>query len=88
MPNLQIVEKEEPSPVRSSFQPDTMRLIIQWAVGVLAAAALGTWLVWWGAYLQRTSAMEEIREACQRLMPATTDRCVDTVIVQRGGSRR
>lgn len=88
MPNLQVVEKEEIVAVRSMPYPATIRLIIQWVVAVAAAFGLGTWLVWWAAYSQRQFALEEIRAACQRVMPETVDRCVDTVIIQRGGARR
>ncbi len=56
--------------------------------GAVLAALIGTWLVWLSAYLQRTMAEEEIRAACQRVMPETADRCFDTVIIQRGGPRR
>ncbi len=56
--------------------------------GAVLAALVGTWLVWFSAYMQRTMAEEEIREACRRVMPETADRCVDTVIIQRGGARR
>ena len=58
------------------------------ARGIVAAFALGTWLVWWGASLQRSFTMEDIRSACLRVMPETAERCVDTVIIQRGGARR
>jgi hypothetical protein len=88
MPNLQVVEKEEIVAVRAISHPATIRLIIQWMVAVAAAIGLGTWLVWWAAYVQRQFALEDIRTACQRVMPETVDRCVDTVIIQRGGARR
>jgi hypothetical protein len=39
-------------------------------------------------HLQRQFAEEEIRAACQRVMPETMQRCVDTVVIQRGGMRR
>ena len=88
MPNLQVVEKEEIVAVGWMSHPATRRLIIQWTVAVAAAFVLGTWLVWWAAYSQRHFALEEIRASCQRVMPETVDRCVDTVIIQRGGARR
>lgn len=56
--------------------------------GALLAALVGTWLVWFSVYMQRTMAEEEIRGACRRVMPETADRCFDTVIIQRGGARR
>jgi hypothetical protein len=44
--------------------------------------------VWWALYLQQHFVEEEIRGACQRVMPETLERCVDTVIIQRGGAKR
>ena len=73
-------------PVHRSSVP--VGLIVQWAVGIVAAFGLGTWLVWWAASVQRALTLEDIRAACQRVMPETVDRCVDTVIIQRGGARR
>ena len=88
MPNLQVVSKEdllvEAAPVGSS----TTKLVAQWTVGTLLAFLIGSWLVWWGLHLQRQFAEDEIRGACQRVMPETVERCVDTVIIQRGGARR
>ena len=88
MPNLQIVSKEdlpvEAAPVGSS----TTKLVVQWTVGTLLAFLIGSWLVWWALHLQRQFAEDEIRGACQRVMPETVERCVDTVIIQRGGARR
>lgn len=88
MANLRVVESEAAE--TASPQPSSMpiRLIVQWVIAVLVAFGLGTWLVWWAAYSQRHFAMEEIRTACQRVMPETIERCVDTVIIQRGGARR
>jgi hypothetical protein len=54
----------------------------------MLAVVLGSWLVWLSAYVQRMFIEEEIHEACQRVMPDTVQRCVDTVIIQRGGARR
>ena len=88
MPNLHIVEKQEPPTSVLPLPPVPIRLIIQWIVGVILAWGIGTWLVWWAAYSQRQFTLEEIRAACQRTMPETVERCVDTVIIQRGGARR
>ena len=63
-------------------------LILPWAVGAILALLIGSWLVWWAMHLQRQFAEEEIRAACQRVMPDTVQRCVDTVVIQRGGVRR
>jgi hypothetical protein len=88
MPNLHVLPKDDLSvemPVTRSFP---MMLVIQWVVGVVVLFTIGTWLVWWTASVQRTFIMEDIRVACQRVMPETVERCVDTVIIQRGGARR
>jgi uncharacterized membrane protein YkvI len=58
------------------------------AVGAVLVAVIGTWLVWFSVSLQRKFQVEDIQAACQRVMPETVDRCVDTVIIQRGGARR
>lgn len=63
-------------------------LVMQWTVGTILAVLIGSWLVWWAITLQRQFAEDEIRAACQRVMPETVQRCVDTVIIQRGGARR
>jgi len=89
MQNLQVVEKGLPAEKlqrRTGSFP--VRLIALWVAGILAAFALGTWLVWWAAHVQRSLVLEEIRGACQRVMPDTLERCVNTVIIQRGGVRR
>ncbi len=88
MANLRVVEPESSAEPRDQASPFPVRLLVQWIVGVLSAFALGTWLVWWAAYLQRNAAIEDIRGACRRVMPETIERCVDTVIIQRGGARR
>lgn len=64
------------------------RLVAQWIVGTVLALLIGSWLVWWAINLQWQFAEHEIRGACQRVMPETIQRCVDTVIIQRGGARR
>jgi hypothetical protein len=51
-------------------------------------AVIGTWLVWFSAYVQRKFQEEDIRAACRRVMPDTAERCFDTVVIQRGGVRR
>lgn len=62
-----------------------------WAMlltGALLLGLIGTWLVWFSFELQHKHQEEEIRAACQRVMPETVDRCFDTVVIQRGGVRR
>ena len=65
-----------------------VRLIAQWVVGAVLALLIGSWLVWWAIDLQRQFSADEIKGACQRVMPETVQRCVDTVIIQRGVMRR
>ena len=65
-----------------------VRLVVQWVVGTILVFLIGSWLVWWAISLQGQFAESEIRGACQRVMPETVQRCVDTVIIQRGGARR
>ena len=65
-----------------------VRLVVQWVVGTILVFLLGSWLVWWAISLQEQFVEDEIRGACQRVMPETVQRCVDTVIIQRGGARR
>ncbi len=88
MQQLQVVQKDssvgEPS---TGWSPRTVQLL-QWVVATILVFTLGTWLVWWSVHLQRMFALEEIRASCQRVMPETVERCVDTVIIQRGGARR
>ena len=88
MPSLHVVSDDALpgfAPAPSVFP---VKLIVQWCVGLVAAFALGTWLVWWGALVQRAFTLEDIRTACQRVMPETVERCIDTVTIQRGGARR
>lgn len=86
--NLQIVPKDDlPVPV-SAQHVFPLRLVVQWIIGIVVLFGLGTWLVWWDATVHRTFMLEDIRGACQRVMPETADRCVDTVIIQRGGGGR
>ncbi len=57
-------------------------------VGAVLCVAIGTWLVWFSFVIQRQHNEADIRAACQRLMSETVERCVDTVVIQRGGMRR
>ncbi len=64
---------------------------VSWAMllaGALLLGLIGTWLVWFSFTIQRRHNEEDIRAACQRVMPETAERCVDTVTIQRGGVRR
>ena len=64
------------------------RVVMQWTGCTMLAVLMGSWLVWWAIHLQRQFAEDEIRAACQRVMPDAVQRCVDTVVIQRGGARR
>lgn len=57
-------------------------------IGVLLLGLIGTWLVWFSILTQRKLNEDDIHTSCQRLMPETVERCVDTVVIQRGGMRR
>lgn len=64
---------------------------VSWAMllaGALLLGLIGTWLVWFSFMVQHKHNEDDIRAACQRVMPETVERCVDTVIIQRGGVRR
>lgn len=89
MPSVHLVSDEEPPPSPVP-RPATSRWA-GWgylAAGALLLAAIGTWLVWFSASVQRNFQEEQIRAACQRVMPDTAERCFDTVVIQRGGARR
>lgn len=83
------VDSEESSPTKTArrvFSPQ--RSLWQWLVGAMLVLLIGSWFVWFSASLQRRFAEEDIRTACQRVMPDTVQRCIDTVVIQRGGARR
>lgn len=88
MPNLHVVSDDVLPGVAVPRSAFPIKLLVQWCVGLVAAFALGTWLVWWGAVVQRTFTLEDVRSACQRVMPEAVERCIDTVTIQRGGARR
>jgi len=88
MQDQQVIRHEVHSEDSSSGLSGGARLAVQWIVGSILAFLIGSWLVWWAVNLQRQFAEDEIRSACQRVMPETVQRCVDTVILQRGGARR
>ena len=88
MPNLHVVSDVVLPAVTPQPTSFPVKVIVQWCVAILAAFALGTWLVWWSAVVQRTFTLEDIRSACQRVMPESVERCIDTVTIQRGGARR
>lgn len=65
-----------------------IRNVLLCAFGLIGVGACATWLVWYGVHLDHRLTTEEIRGACARTFPETIERCVDTVIIQRGGARR
>lgn len=83
-----VITEDLQSKAKESTQTASVRLWIYWLAGVLAVLILGTWFVWYSAYVQRKFAEDDVRAACRRVMPETTDRCFDTVVIQRGGVRR
>ncbi len=88
MSNQQEVQSDIPAQDSPGGLSGGVRLVVQWIVGTILVLLIGSWLVWWATNLQRQIAEDEIRGACQRVMPETVQRCVDTVIIQRGGARR
>ena len=75
----------------AGFGQHTGSRLVTWVMvlaGALLLALIGTWLVWFSFLIQHKHNEEDIRAACQRVMPETVERCVDTVIIQRGGMRR
>ena len=88
MSNQQETQPETPAQDSPRSLSGRVRLVLQWMVGTMLALLIGSWLVWWAISLQRQFTEDEIRGACQRVMPETVQRCVDTVIIQRGGARR
>jgi hypothetical protein len=88
MANLQSVPKEPESVETSDMASVRTVPVWQWVLGAVLVVVFGSWLVWLSAYLQRMFIEEDIRAACERVMPDTVQRCVDTVIIQRGGARR
>jgi len=88
MANLQSVPKEPESAETSDMASVRTVPVWQWVLGAVLVVVLGSWLVWLSAYLQRMFIEADVRAACERVMPDTVQRCVDTVIIQRGGARR
>ena len=88
MANLQSVPKELGSAETPDMASTRTSPVWQWILGAVLVVALGSWLVWLSAYVQRMFIEADIRAACERVMPDTVQRCVDTVVIQRGGARR
>jgi len=88
MPSVHLVSQEEASPAVATNATRPWPAWSYLAVGAVLLVAIGMWLVWFSASVQRKFDEEDIRAACQRMMPDTADRCYDTVVIQRGGARR
>lgn len=80
-------EEAPPAPV-TTVDTSTTRVWAYLGVTLILLAVIGTWLVWFSAFIQRNLQEDDIRAACRRAMPETVDRCFDTVVIQRGGIRR
>jgi len=90
MPSVHLVKDAEKD-LSSASADAALFPWMGWAyllAGSVLLAMIGTWLVWFFASTQLKLQAEEIRSACQRIMPETADRCFDTVVIQRGGVRR
>ena len=89
MPAVRIVTQEElPTEPVTLVNASSTRVWIYLGVTLVLLAVIGTWLVWFSAFIQRNLQEDDIRAACRRAMPDTADRCFDTVVIQRGGIRR
>lgn len=88
MSDQQVLQPEIHVDGKAGGRSAGVRLVLQWILGTVLALLVGSWLAWWAIHLQRQFAEDEIRAACQRVMPDTVQRCVDTVVIQRGGARR
>jgi len=89
MPAVRIVTQEDVSlEPATTANVSAARVWTYLGVTLVLLAAIGTWLVWFSAFIQRSLQEEDIRAACRRAMPETAERCFDTVVIQRGGVRR
>lgn len=88
MPSVHLVSDDEATAAQAGSQRSPWMAWSYLAAGALLLTIIGTWLVWFSASLQRRFYEEDIRAACQRVMPDTAERCFDTVVIQRGGIRR
>lgn len=88
MPSSHLVSQEETPPAAGTSATRSWSPWVYVTAGAVLAVVVGTWLVWFSAYVQRKFQEEDVRAACQRVMPDTAERCFDTVVIQRGGVRR
>ncbi len=89
MPAVRIVTQEEVSPAPITIEKTSVTSVWTYlGVTLVLLAVIGTWLVWFSAFIQRNLQEDDVRAACRRAMPDAADRCFDTVVIQRGGVRR
>ncbi len=89
MPAVRIVTQEDVSlEPATTANTSAARVWTYLGVTLVLLAVIGTWLVWFSAFIQRNLQEDDVRAACRRAMPDTADRCFDTVVIQRGGIRR
>jgi hypothetical protein len=89
MPAVRIVTHEAVPPIPvTTVKTSATRVWTYLGVTLILLAVIGTWLVWFSAFIQKSLQEDDIRAACRRAMPDTADRCFDTVVIQRGGVRR
>jgi hypothetical protein len=89
MPPVRLVTEEDATSTIGTSVPISPGKVWSYiGASALVLAIIGTWLVWFSAFVQRSLHEDGIRAACQRAMPDQVDRCFDTVMIQRGGGRR
>jgi hypothetical protein len=88
MPHLQAVPEESAPTEAAGHMPRQRSFLWYWVLGSILVLLIGSWFVVLSAYVQRKFVEDDVRAACQRVMPETVERCVDTVVIQRGGVRR
>ncbi len=89
MPAVRIVTQEDvPHAPITTVKTSVTSVWTYLGVTLVLLAVIGTWLVWFSAFVQKSLQEDDIRAACRRAMPDTADRCFDTVVIQRGGVRR
>ncbi len=89
MPAVRIVTQEDVSlEPATTVKTSATSVWTYLGVTLILLAVIGTWLVWFSAFVQKSLQEDDIRAACRRAMPDTAERCFDTVVIQRGGVRR
>ncbi|MDH4088766.1 MAG: hypothetical protein OEV04_17210 [Nitrospira sp.] len=89
MPAVRIVTHEEVPPASiTTVMTSATSVWTYLGVTLILLAGIGTWLVWFSAFVQKSLQEDDIRAACRRAMPDAAERCFDTVVIQRGGIRR